>query len=85
MKKSGSILAIAILGLSTAFAQTKPATKKVKSETKVKTVNATSPTTTKKEVKKVEYATVKTTHLKKDGTPDLRYKANKTAKKKTKS
>ncbi|MFD0940455.1 hypothetical protein [Pedobacter boryungensis] len=96
MKKLLGLIAIAVLGISTTFAQTaapaaKAATKKTtakaqvkvaapvaKVETKTTVVKATAPVAVKKEVKKVTVAP--SAGLKKDGTPDMRLKANKAAK-----
>lgn len=72
MKKLLSIIAIAVLGFSTAFAQTAPATKKVTPAT----VTKVAP---KKETKKVTPVAV-AGPTKKDGTADMRYSANKNAK-----
>ncbi|RZL51013.1 MAG: hypothetical protein EOP00_01540 [Pedobacter sp.] len=75
MKKLLSLIAIAVLGISTTFAQT-PATKKVV------TVKPATSTTVKKEVKKAGTTTKATTtvKLKADGTPDMRYSENKAKK-----
>ena len=68
MKKLLSLIAIAAFGLSTAFAQT-PAT----------TTPAKAKTVVKKEAKKVETKiTTATSKVKADGTPDKRFKENKT-------
>ncbi|WP_199117274.1 hypothetical protein [Pedobacter sp. ASV28] len=95
MKRVLSLIAIAAFGLSSSFAQTavttaKQAPKKVATATKteakkaevkaVETKNAAA-TATKKEVKKVETkATAANSKLKADGSPDMRYKANKETK-----
>lgn len=69
MKKLLSMIAIAVLGFSTAFAQATPTTKKVGS--------AVTKTTPKNETKKAAAVAGPT---KKDGTADMRYSANKNAK-----
>jgi len=66
MKKLISFIVMALLGLSTTFAQT-PTPAQVKTEKKTTTKVQTKPTTHKA-----------TTGLKKNGTPDMRLKANKT-------
>ncbi|WP_316770422.1 hypothetical protein [Pedobacter frigiditerrae] len=89
MKKLLSILAIAVLGISTTFAQTSvsatvkqtPAQVKVTAKTpvtvkKVVAVKPTVPVVANKVVKKVTV----TTPTKKDGTADMRYKVNKETK-----
>ncbi|SER93257.1 hypothetical protein [Pedobacter rhizosphaerae] len=81
MKKLLSLIAIAALGLTTAFAQTPaatttPAKKVVKKE--VKTATAPVKAGVKQEAKKVETKTTTTaTKVKADGTPDMRFKENK--------
>jgi hypothetical protein len=79
MKKILSLIAIASLSFSISFAQTVvPAQKKTVTTTnKVKTTTSNAANTVKKEVKKVE-STRKEVKLKADGTPDMRYKVNKT-------
>ncbi len=89
MKKLLSILAIAVLGIGTTFAQTAvsttvkqtPSQVKVTTKTpvtvkKVVTVKPTVPVVANKVVKKVTVATP----TKKDGTADMRYKVNKNVK-----
>ncbi len=81
MKKLTSIIAIAIMSLSTAFAQTPVAAK-------TKQAGKHAQVATKAEVKKAENKVVKakatapitTGPTKKDGTADMRYKANKAGK-----
>jgi len=70
MKKLIGFFTIALLGLSTTFAQTTPAQKKA-------TPTAVTKTTPKKENKKAAPIAGPT---KKDGTADMRYSANKNAK-----
>ena len=73
MKKLLSLIAIAAFGLTTAFAQT-PAT-----ATQTKKAVKTTAAATKAEAKKVETKTTATAaKLKADGTPDMRFKENKT-------
>ncbi|TCD12892.1 hypothetical protein EZ449_02275 [Pedobacter frigidisoli] len=80
MKKLLSLIAIAAFGLTTAFAQTPataPAKKVVKKE--VKTATAPAKAGVKMEAKKVETKTTTTAaKVKADGTPDMRFKENKT-------
>jgi len=81
MKKLLSLIAIAAFGLTTAFAQTPattaPAKKVVKKE--VKTSTAPVKAGVKQEAKKVETKTTTTaSKVKADGTPDMRFKENKT-------
>ncbi|MBC6113040.1 hypothetical protein ACFOG5_14410 [Pedobacter fastidiosus] len=80
MKKLLSLIAIAAFGLTTAFAQTPattaPAKKVVKKE--VKTATAPVKAGAKMEAKKVETKTTTTaSKVKADGTPDMRFKDNK--------
>ncbi|WP_029282227.1 hypothetical protein [Pedobacter sp. R20-19] len=83
MKKLLSLIAIAAFGLSTAFAQTPATTTPAKAKTvvkkEVKTTAAPAKADAKKEAKKVETkTTTATTKVKADGTPDKRFKENKT-------
>ena len=95
MKKLLSILAIAVLGISTTFAQTavtvpaKQATKNAKvtaakapvvAKTEVKTKVATVKTTAPVVAKKEVKKVTVATPTKKDGTADRRYKVNKETK-----
>ncbi|HTM98941.1 MAG TPA: hypothetical protein VL088_09375 [Pedobacter sp.] len=85
MKKQLILLAIALFGISSVFAQTpaKQATKvkttankpsaAIKTEVKTVAVKTNAPVVVKKEVKKVTVAGP----TKKDGTADMRYKVNK--------
>lgn len=73
MKKLLSLIAIAAFGLSTTFAQT-PAT-----ATQAKKAVKTTTTAAKGGAKKVETKTTTTAaKVKADGTPDMRFKENKT-------
>ncbi len=72
MKKLLTLVAIALFGVSTTFAQTSTTVKQAPK----KTVTAAK-TETKKAEKK---ATTTSTKLKADGTPDMRYKENKAVK-----
>jgi len=81
MKKLLSLIAIAAFGLTTAFAQTPattaPAKKVVKKEVKATTTPAKAGA--KQEAKKVETkTTTAASKVKADGTPDMRFKENKT-------
>lgn len=86
MKKILTFIAILFLGTSTTFAQTsgkssapKQTAKNavtIKNGTKTVAVKPTAPILAKKEVKKTT-ATVSSTKLKADGTPDMRYAENK--------
>jgi len=82
MKKLLSLIAIAAFGLTAAFAQTPattaaPAKKVVKKE--VKTATAPVKNGAKMEAKKVDTkTTTATSKVKADGTPDMRFKENKT-------
>jgi len=81
MKKLLSLIAIAAFGLTTAFAQTPattaPTKKVVKKE--VKTTTTPAKASAKQEAKKVETKTTSTaSKVKADGTPDMRFKENKT-------
>ena len=90
MNKLASFIVIALLSVSAAFAQTAPTVKHTakktvqpkvataKVETKATTAKATAPVIAKKEVKKVGASV--SGPVKKDGSADMRYKANKTAK-----
>lgn len=72
MKKLLTLAAIALFGFSTTFAQT---------ATTVKQAPKKAVTATKTEAKKADKkVTTTTTKLKADGTPDMRYKENKTTK-----
>lgn len=72
MKKLLTLAAIALFGIGSTFAQT---------VTTVKQTPKKVTTVTKTEVKKAEKEVVKSaTKLKADGTPDMRYKANKATK-----
>jgi hypothetical protein len=91
MKKLLMFVAIAALGLSTTFAQTttpkKSSTKTKKTEMAApvakketaKSMNATAPAAKKEEAKKPMVATSTSVPLKKDGTPDKRYKTTEKA------
>ena len=83
MKKLLSLIAFVILAASITFAQTsvtvsKQTAKKV--ETKAVAKKSTAPVAVKKEVKKAT-TTASSAKLKSDGTPDMRFKSNKTEKK----
>ncbi|MCX2573522.1 hypothetical protein [Pedobacter sandarakinus] len=81
MKKLLSLFAIAALGLTTTFAQTPATSGTAKKVTKkeVKTTVAPVKAGMKKEAKKVDTKTTTTaTKVKADGTPDMRFKENKT-------
>ncbi|WP_113660782.1 hypothetical protein [Pedobacter nanyangensis] len=72
MKKILTLVAVALFGFSTSFAQT---------ATTVKQAPKKAATVVKTETKKAEKkATSTATKLKADGTPDMRYKENKAAK-----
>lgn len=79
MKKLLSLIAIAAFGLSTAFAQTPATTTPAKAKTVVKKEVKTTTAPAKADAKKVETkTTTATTKVKADGTPDKRFKENKT-------
>ncbi|KQR69545.1 hypothetical protein [Pedobacter sp. Leaf176] len=81
MKKLLSLIAIAVFGLTTAFAQTPATTAPTKKVVKKEVKTATTPAKAgvKQETKKVETKTTTTaSKLKADGTPDMRFKENKT-------
>ncbi len=76
MKKLLSLIAIAALGLTTAFAQTPATTTQTKKVAKKEVKSTMAPAKTA--VKKVEVKTNTTvTKVKADGTPDMRFKDNK--------
>lgn len=83
MKKLLSFVAVALLGLSTTFAQTTaPAQTVKKTAKKVEMKATTTVAETKKETKAAATKTVASNKaaangLKKDGTPDMRLKENK--------
>lgn len=83
MKKLLSFVAVALLGLSTTFAQTTaPAQTVKKTAKKVETKATTTVAGAKKETKAAATQTVTSTKttaaaVKKDGTPDMRFKENK--------
>ncbi len=78
MKKLMSFVAITVLGIATVFAQTgAPASKSP--EKTVKMVKKETKTTGSIQAKKAEAKATDAKHLKADGTPDKRYKENKTS------
>jgi hypothetical protein len=76
MKRLVGLIVIVLLGMNVTYAQTATTKKVTKTVKKVEVKAKSSPVVIKKEVEKVKVAGP----TKKDGTADMRYKANKQAK-----